>query len=163
MALACDLSNSLLKLHSFPIYGILCDGQSFDFFSFDGSTKPPTISHGVFQRNGGTFPSLPVGNPRLRGAIDFILGLRPICEAIFYCLLMGYRSGIKAYLQRSVHNGKGLKETWEKSLQQADEAIDLALKATSRAAIDPVSSNTLAEDALRKLTERLVSTSLRLY
>jgi hypothetical protein len=24
-----------------PVYGILCDGDVFEFFRFDGSTKPP--------------------------------------------------------------------------------------------------------------------------
>ena len=83
---------------------------------------------------------------------------------------MGYRSGLQAYLQRSVQKGSentgGQSSTlgWETSLQLANEAFDLAVQATSQAAMgDMSSSNTLAEDALRKLTERLVSVSLRLH
>ena len=161
MALACDYANDSLDFDSFPIYGILCDGHSFDFFSFDGSTKPPTFSRGIFKHDRHSFLGLSVGYLGRRPAIDFILSLRPICEAIFSCLLIGYRSGLQAYFQRSVQKGseeeKGSRPStsgWEKSLQLANEAFDLAVKATSQAAMGDMSSNTLAEDALRKLTER---------
>ena len=48
LCIVCDYTNGRNDFPSTPVYGILCDGQSFRFFSFDGSTKPPTISQGVF-------------------------------------------------------------------------------------------------------------------
>jgi hypothetical protein len=44
---ACDWTNEKQNIHS-PIYGILCDGESFEFFMFDGSTKPYSFSRGCF-------------------------------------------------------------------------------------------------------------------
>ncbi|KAK2467391.1 hypothetical protein APHAL10511_000626 [Amanita phalloides] len=46
---ACDYSNELLRFSSFPIYAILSDGASFEFFAFNGSPDPPTFSRGVFK------------------------------------------------------------------------------------------------------------------
>ncbi|KAH9050461.1 hypothetical protein EDB84DRAFT_1449087 [Lactarius hengduanensis] len=43
---ACDWNNAQVDL-SVPIYGILCDGSRFQFFTFDGSTKPYKVSMGV--------------------------------------------------------------------------------------------------------------------
>jgi hypothetical protein len=37
--LACDYSNDRQNFPS-PIYGILCDGRTFEFFMFDGGTSP---------------------------------------------------------------------------------------------------------------------------
>jgi len=48
--LACDSSNDRLNFRPFPIYGILCDGTTPEFFSFDGRSQPlPTFSCGVFR------------------------------------------------------------------------------------------------------------------
>jgi hypothetical protein len=167
IATACDYANSRLGFESFPIYGILCDGKSFDFFSFDGSTKPSTFSRGIFKHEGHTFKGLTVGSLGRCSAINFILSLRPICESIFSCLLMGYRTGMQAYLQRSMKRGSEERRSqsstsgWEKSLRLANEAFDLAVKATSQATSGDVSSNSVAEVALSKLTERFVPIPFR--
>lgn len=104
--LACDYANDRLNSPPGPIYGILCDGTSFEFFSFDGSTKPPTIARGVFgTSNSNPFDTLVVADYHSTSDINFICSLRPICETLFYFLLLAYNSGVQAYKTRSVVNG----------------------------------------------------------
>jgi hypothetical protein len=109
-------------------------------------------------------------SPLGRGpTINFILSLRPICESIYSCLLLGYRTGMQAYLQRSMKRGSEAKRSrpstsgWEKALRLADEAFNLAVKATSQALSGDVSSNLAAEVALSKLAERFVPNPFRLW
>src|SRR3954452_927933 len=78
---ACDWHNSQQNF-VVPVYGILCDGASFQFFLFDGSTNPHSFSRGAFP---GDPPTLRRGL-RLQDftvtetALPFIRSLRPICE-----------------------------------------------------------------------------------
>jgi hypothetical protein len=90
-----------------PVYGILCDGDVFEFFRFDGSTKPASFHHGhTALASRLRLPDLT--NPE---AQTFIHALRPICEIIFDLMLKGYISSLEAYRGRSVTNsakeGKG--------------------------------------------------------
>lgn len=102
---AFDYANHQVGFGSYPIRGILCNGTSFEFFSFDGSTKPPTFSKGVFSRmtpSGITLSkSVDFANLQSNSATEFILSLRPICETIF-AFLHGYEVGLLAYYHRSV-------------------------------------------------------------
>jgi len=68
-----------------PIYGMLCDGNTFWFFNFDGGTKPYKFSMGAvrgsrFRVAGGL--ALDDFSSKLT-ARPFIHGLYPICETIF--------------------------------------------------------------------------------
>lgn len=101
LTIGCDCANSHHGLGAFPIYGILCDGKSFEFFCFDSSTKPPTFSRGRYSSTPPGRYALPVENLYSHSAIDFITSLRPVCETIFYFLLLGYMTGIQARCQRS--------------------------------------------------------------
>ena len=41
----CDFSNYCLEFSLFSIYAILCNGITFEFFSFNGSSTMSTLSH----------------------------------------------------------------------------------------------------------------------
>ncbi|KAH9036502.1 hypothetical protein EDB85DRAFT_1888854 [Lactarius pseudohatsudake] len=86
-----------------PVYGILCDGHSFLFFTFDGSTKPYKLTM-------GSFP----------GTHHFICSLRPICKTIFNLLLLAYIASLKAYHDRDASQQKSL-DGWDKALKFAEE------------------------------------------
>jgi hypothetical protein len=115
-----------------PVYGILCDGNIFEFFLFKGDTDP--IS---FKR--GSCPDDPILCPfRLPDPSDaknicpFIDALRPICEIIFDLLMSSYVESLTIYhalyharsVSRSAKGGQ-LRE----SLCLWEEGIRLAVKA----------------------------------
>lgn len=94
---ACDLLNENNGFRS-TINVVLCDGESFEFFSFDGSTRPPVFSRGVRLLSDGTSASrisLPSYESTTRR--DYINGLRPVCEYFYAMFLDGYRVGLRAY------------------------------------------------------------------
>ena len=121
-----------------PIHAILCDGATFDFFYFDGTTEPFSFKHGLD-------PNIPLAYswalqlPDLSygSTCPFINALRPICETIFDLLLCGYVSSLKALLKEH-HNyivtkyaredrSRGSVE--EKEKEKCEEAINAAVKA----------------------------------
>ena len=99
--LACDYVNDCAGFHSFPIYAILCDGIAFEFFAFNGKTAQPTFSRGVFWLpNAESIEKLAVGIYGSKTNAEFIFSLRPICETLFYFLLLAYKTGIEASIAR---------------------------------------------------------------
>jgi hypothetical protein len=124
---ACDWNNTRFDV-SIPIYGIFCcDGSSFQFFTFDGSTKPYKFSVGVvpgsrFRVAGGLplvdFSSEPTA--RL-----FIHNLRPICEIVFNLLLVAYIASLKVFCDRpaSRHGQRKSLDSWDKAFKFAEEAL----------------------------------------
>jgi hypothetical protein len=111
-----------------PVYGILCDGEAFEFFKFDGSTKP-------FSFYLGCDPKDPPARlrafrlPDLAGILTsrpFIHTLRPICEIIFDLLLQGYISSLKAnhdpFVSANTKEGQPRKN-WEQAINFAVEAL----------------------------------------
>jgi hypothetical protein len=124
---ACDWNNTRFDI-SIPIYGILCDGSSFQFFTFDGSTKPYKFSMGVvpgsrFRVSGGLplvdFSSEPT-------ARAFIHSLRPICETVFNLLLVAYVASLKVFRDRSASRDEQRKslDGWDQALKFAEEALE---------------------------------------
>jgi len=101
---ACDYANNQLDFPPSLIYGILCDGTSFEFFSFDGSATPPIVSRGVFRTTPSSKPHqrLTIADYDATSEATFIRSLRPICEVLFYFLLTAYIAGVDA---RSVRKG----------------------------------------------------------
>ena len=95
---ACDWNNTRFDV-SIPIYGILCDGSGFQFFTFDGSTKPYKFSMGV----------IPGSRFRVAGGLPLVdfsseptaRSLRPICETVFNLLLVAYIASLKVFRDRS--------------------------------------------------------------
>lgn len=165
--LACDYANDWLDLPPSFIYGILSDGISFKFFSFNGSVKPPIFSHGVFC----TTPSSKlhqrptIADYDATSDADFIRSLRPICETIFYFLLLAYKAGVDAYTEQSLKNGikamcpRESCPSWADAKEHAGEALALAVDAATRAfARDDASSiNQQTEKALKCLRKRCKS------
>ncbi|KAF8341914.1 hypothetical protein F5887DRAFT_1062393 [Amanita rubescens] len=117
-----------------PVIGILqCDGNAFQFFSFDGSTKPFSFSRGT----------LPEDSPTLRH--DMI---------IFDLLLQSYISSLDAYRNRSIGKGKSMHE-WEEALCFAGDALE-KFRAAERMRQDnlPDVANTTVQDAMDILKRR---------
>jgi hypothetical protein len=108
----CDLNNAK-RGFSLPIYCILCDGLSFEFFKYERTTLIPSFFRGCFPgdpehlQRGLQVPDFTTTETSL----PFILHLRCVCETIFDVMLTGYTSGLNAYGKRSVLAGKreGLK------------------------------------------------------
>jgi len=158
--IACDYANGRNGFPSTPVYGILCDGQSFRFFSFDGSTKPPTISQGVFGPE--EHQTLSLADLTSTGPTGFILSLRPVCEVIFSFLLLGYTTGLQAHYERSVEMGlaeiaeEQRTTAWMLSYELGIEASRLAIEGASQAAGGDIgSANATANAVLVMLTKRL--------
>ncbi|KAF8235462.1 hypothetical protein L208DRAFT_1422392 [Tricholoma matsutake] len=124
---ACDYSNACLGFNSFPIYGFLSDRTLFEFFWFDGSTKPPTFTQGVCKAkmNQGicSFNTLTI--PPLEGidSSKFILSLWPAAEFIFWA-------------EKKPHEST---PGWIDCLQLAKEVLQLTVNANSKAASVPKS------------------------
>jgi hypothetical protein len=113
---ACDWDNAQKDL-SVAIYGILCDGSCFQFFAFDGSTKPYKFSIGL--KRGSRF-RLNEGLPLVDypTAHHLIHNLRPICETVFHLLLEAYTASLKAFRNRWLNEGG-----WDEALKLAEEAL----------------------------------------
>ena len=159
---ACDYNNVQENFH-IPIYGILCDGVTFEFFSFDGSTKPFTFLRGCFP-----------GDPRpLRRGLrlsdfeltetttPFIRDLRVVCETIFGIMLLAYISSLTAYRDlsaaKSTKEGKPRKslDKWDDALQSAKEALQKSCNAyVRRQELGVELTNNMADDAIKALKLR---------
>lgn len=153
---ACCWNNARQGLRV-PVFGILCDGNVFQFFLFDGCTRPFSFIRGT----------LPGDSPTLRRGFKlddfttaessrpFIRALRQICEIIFDLLLQSYISSLDAYRNRSV--GKGKKEgrprksthEWEEALNFAGDALEKFRAAEAMRQNNlPDEANTTVQDAI---------------
>lgn len=172
MTTGCNCANSYSGFGAFPIYCILCDGESFDFFCFDSSTRPPTFSHCQY---GSALPArYALGDLSRHSAIDFITKLRPVCEIIFYFLLQGYITAIHAQHQRSCSWAWGDKSTSKRQLEEstdawktanhlAEQALQHAIAATDQAAAgNHIQADKDAKYASKQLKARLAFTSTEL-
>ena len=113
-----------------PVQGILCDGATFDFFYFDGTTEPFTFKRGLDPNIPSAYSwALQLPNPSYKSTISsFIDVLRPVCETIFDLLLHGYVSSLKAwhkyFVTKNAREGQP-----QKSVEEWEEAISAAVKA----------------------------------
>ena len=64
--------------------------------------------------------------------VDFIASLRPVCEVIFYLLLLGYETGTVVYRKKS--EGQESSVNWERANFYAERALKLAMQAADIAA-----------------------------
>lgn len=124
---ACHWNNTQLDI-SIPIYGILCVGSSFHFFTFDGNTKPYKFSVGVVPgsrfRVAGGLPLVDFSSEPTARA--FIHSLRPICETVFNLLLVAYITSLKVFRDRSASQQEQRKSLggWDKALKFAEDALE---------------------------------------
>ena len=95
--------------------------------------------------------------------MGFIASLRPVCETIFYFLILGYMTGLHAQYQLSCspgeQNGKRRESigAWESANFLAKQTMELALAATAHAAAgDYIKADKVAKDASERLRARLV-------
>jgi hypothetical protein len=136
---------------------MFCDGICFEFFCFD-STKSPTFSRSVFHPPGSPpVKMLAVAQCSSTTDQEFTASLRPICETLFYVLLLTYKTGMGAYMGRSV--AADVKENlgWNDAYKLAGEALTLAVCASVKAATDVDDSDEMASSALGYLRQRSVS------
>lgn len=141
---------------------VLCDGVSFEFFSFDGSTRPPVFSRGVTILSDGTSSSrisLPTYESSTRR--EYINGLRPVCEYFYAMLLDGYRVGLEAYhalsVRKAAEEGRERESTpaWFAALGLARQALEQAAQAAVVAAEgNPDAADEAAKRAREVLNER---------
>lgn len=144
-----------------PIYAVLCDGDSFEFYNFDGRSRPPTFARGIIQHPTHqaaklTVPAFENSTPK-----SYIKALRPICETMHNLFLTGYLAGLNAYHERSllkaVQTGKARESTpaWVAAITLAEEALSTGQMAADVAlAGDIASANLLAVDAFAALKQR---------
>ena len=141
---------------------ILCDGETFQFFSFDGSSKP-------FSFRRGSLEDSPVFRQIFKlddfittqSSEPFILNLRQICEITFDLLLQSHISSLEAYQTRSATKGEREGKP-RKTLQEWEEALCLAYAALERFRAAekmrqddlPDEANMIAEDAMDILKRR---------
>jgi hypothetical protein len=161
----CDYANSQLGFGAFPIYGILCDGKSFEFFCFDSSTKPPTFSRCQHSSAPPARYALSVADLSGHSTMDFIASLRPVCETIFYFLILGYTTGIHAQCQQSCSRGeesgkrRESTDAWQRANRLAEQAMQRAIAATAHAATgDYIQADKVAKDASEHLKASIAVT-----
>jgi hypothetical protein len=162
---ACDYANGRAGFGSSPIHCVLFHGSCFEFFRFDGSSKPPTLSRGVFTRTSklrtDEVDTLQLVNFGSTTRAGFIASLRPICETLFFCLLQGYKDGMETFYQRSLAMARDENEprqsapAWMVSYDHAQQALNVAILAAEDAAHGNITAaNDMAERALASLKER---------
>src|ERR1700722_3976840 len=113
-----------------PIFGILCDKLSFEFFKYDGSLDTPTFSLGQLSvESQGPVAAFPLAPLRMNtSALPFLRALRLVSEIIFDVLLVAYSSSLTAYRNRSMakaaETGKLRNRLggWERAIDNANIA-----------------------------------------
>lgn len=128
--IACDWNNAMQGF-DVPVFGILCDGNSFEFFSFDGSTSPPSFTRGCLPGDPPEFRrGLRLSDFTLTGPAQFICELRQICEIIFDLFMRSYLSSLMEFRKRSKRRGKEEQKPenslprWDEASRHAKEAVD---------------------------------------
>jgi hypothetical protein len=143
--------------YKIPIYGILYYGSCFQFFIFDGTTRPFKFSTGVETVVSGLrclrdaqlslfdFSSQPTQAART----SFIHSLRPICESVFNLLLLAYIETLKT------HRWSASVDDWDKVTKIAEEALEKSQEAEKlRQYKLIVEADEVAEAALKALKLR---------
>jgi hypothetical protein len=146
---------------------VLCDGSSFEFFSFDSTSGDTKFLHDIPQVY--DLPRIKLTLPEYDTGVQYIIALRHLCEILFSLFLNGYAQALEAYQQKSVkpaakeRKPHGSKSKWTSALNSAREAIETANAAEKYAAKDRTNrSNTLLEAdnqaaaALKLLEERFI-------
>jgi hypothetical protein len=144
-ATACDFNN---RQHdtSIPIYGILCDGSTFQFFSFDGNTKPYKFSIGLDP--GTQFQVIPLTDFSFQPtAHSFIHSLRPICEIVFNLLLLTYIASLKIWVPSMPCEGTESQPGQER-IGDCDKALRSSLRFAEEALEKSQNAEVLRQDGL---------------
>ncbi|KAF8329513.1 uncharacterized protein EI90DRAFT_3062859 [Cantharellus anzutake] len=155
-----DFANQRTNLHV-PVYGILYDGNAFEFFLFSRNTKSPSQPSffcGLLEDPTGSEIRMPLA--LLTGkssALGFMRDLRLICEIIFDLLLKSYIECLTQYSNVSQKGSKsGSKwpslDGWDAAIKSAKETLDICRQADQhRAAGEWEASNAKAECGMQML------------
>jgi hypothetical protein len=151
-----------MKGFKVPVFGILCDGKSFEFFSYDGSAFPTSFTRGCFPGDPPEFRrGLQLSDFTLTGRARFIAELRQISEVIFDLLMSSFVSSLTAFQQRSERKGKKDQKPrkslakWEEALKHANDALDKFRKAECLRKDQLIDkANAAAEEAMKALKQR---------
>ncbi|KAF3924603.1 hypothetical protein AA313_de0201353 [Arthrobotrys entomopaga] len=159
----CNLNNEKQGF-TVPIIGILCDGSSFEYFSYDGYSK--SFSRGLLVSKSvpGSTAIARVTLPPITQAtgVEYIRALRPLCESFYFLLLKGFLAGLEAYIRRARDYGAGdgtrnygLESEWELALAKAVFARNKSVEAGETAIMgDVMRAEKLADEARSLLEER---------
>lgn len=106
LLLACDEYNSRRDF-CIPIFAILCDGSTFQFFQYTNGG----LKHVPDFEEAPSFAMLPLVIPDMssESVVQYLDTVRKIVETIFSIMLKGYQYAIEAYevmaLKRDIKNG----------------------------------------------------------
>ncbi|EWC46289.1 hypothetical protein DRE_04460 [Drechslerella stenobrocha 248] len=163
---ACNLSNEKQGF-SVPILGILCDGSSFEYFSYDGYSKSFSRGLLVARSTPGSTAIARVTLPPITQAtsVEYIRALRPLCESFYFLLLKGFLAGLEAYIRRARDYGAGdgtrnygSEGEWELALAKAVFARNKSVEAGEMAMEGGIQqAERLADEARALLDESLAS------
>ncbi|KAF3214506.1 hypothetical protein TWF679_004874 [Orbilia oligospora] len=158
---ACNLSNEKQGF-SVPIVGILCDGSSFEYFSYDGYSKSFSRGLLVAKSTPGSTAIARVTLPPITQAtgVEYIRALRPLCESFYFLLLKGFLAGLEAYIRRARDYGAGdgtrnygSESEWELALAKAVFARNKSVEAGETAIEGNVQGAEKLADEARMLLE----------
>ena len=132
------------------------------FFSFDGSTGPPSFTRGCFPGDPPEFRrGLQLSDFTLTGPARFIVERRQICEVIFDLLMSAFVSSLMAFQQQSER--KGTKDQkprksfvkQEEALKHAQDALEKFRSAEDKRKGQLIDdANAAAEEAMKALKQR---------
>ena len=155
------------------MYGILHDGNSFEFFRFIGSddaSKPSSFKRGI-RPDDPPNRQRPFRIPDPSDSLSirsFINALRPVCEIIFDLLLKGYVASLEALHNHSVNESTSEGQP-RRSVDKWQQALSAAAKAAQgfgeaevkRQAGHFDEANSMVDGAMVNLKERYgISTNI---
>lgn len=146
-----------------PIFGILCDAVTFEFYKLDGNLGTPKFSKGRLSMGlQEPLVAFPLARLDMKTPVQpFIRSLRLVTEIIFDVLLMAYSSSLIAYKDRSqaktAQSGKPRESLggWEEAIQYVNLAQQMFRDGEKKRKDGRiVEANTDALEAMRILTLR---------
>jgi hypothetical protein len=159
--IACSWKNSHVSPSLVPVFGVLCDGSTFEFFKFQEQGNSYTFSRGCIPGDPQPFQQgLPISNPSINPKL-FLKELRIISETLFDIMLQAYTSSLEAFRDRSVERSKKTNvprkspTKWEDALQSVCSASDKCRKADeSRINGRIKDANSIAQEGFQDLASR---------
>ena len=156
------LGNAEERVNAIAQVIALCDGTTFEFFSFNGSSTTLTFSQGIFQdSNSEALQGLSIASYTNTSKKTFISSLRPVCEAFFYILLLAYKTGIEAHCLHSAKNSEGCPQEslpgWKEAMELSGKALNLSLDAAAKACSCDHTADAISKQALEVLQKRSAS------
>jgi hypothetical protein len=131
---ACAWANSQ-NGYRMPIMAILCYGDYFYFFKFEGRRQTGNATQFFLGRfpDGSWRQRIVEAGDYPKDPKEFLRQTRLLCESLYYVFLSGYRTGVEAHWNESVEKGEnGLGESapkWHAAKVSAGKALEEAKSA----------------------------------